>query len=96
MNERIELMLFVVDPNKYQELIEQFEQSLEENYPEAYCLTVVDVLAMPEKATENQVFATPMLIRKFPEPVQKMLIDIANLKDVFLIVSGLGESKVIL
>lgn len=96
MNEKLELTLFVVDPEKYSTLMAELETALESNFPGKYSLSVVDVLSMPEKAIENQVFATPMLMRTIPEPVQKVLINIANLKDMFITVVGPDNQKILL
>lgn len=84
---KLQLTLFVVSAQTHQELIEQFTQVLDEHYPNAYSLNVIDVLSMPEKAAENQVFATPMLLREMPEPVMKVLVNISNLNGVLLSLS---------
>lgn len=84
MENRVELMLFVVNPQSHQALIDEFTMALDQHLPDAYMLNVIDVLSMPEKAIEHQVFATPMLIRHFPEPIMKLLLNISNLQDILV------------
>ncbi|WP_321277057.1 circadian clock KaiB family protein [Thiomicrorhabdus indica] len=95
MSKKIELKLFVVNPKQHEQLIQEFEKSLADNFEKDYVFEVIDVLSAPEKAMENQVFATPMLMREFPEPVQKILVDIARLKDVFLTISDANDAEII-
>lgn len=95
MSNRIELKLFVVNPKQHEVLIEEFEKTLRHYFAKEYSFEVVDVLSTPEKAMENQVFATPMLMREFPVPMQKILVDIANLKDVFLSISDTKGNELI-
>jgi hypothetical protein len=92
---QIELKLFVVNPKQHEQLIQEFEKSLADNFEKDYVFEVIDVLSTPEKAMENQVFATPMLMREFPEPVQKILVDIAKLHDVFLTISNANGAEII-
>lgn len=95
MSKKIELKLFVVNPKQHEQLIREFEESLAKNFEKDYVFEVIDVLSTPEKAMENQVFATPMLMREFPEPVQKILVDIAKLNDVFLTISNANGAEII-
>ncbi|WP_130536685.1 circadian clock KaiB family protein [Thiomicrorhabdus indica] len=95
MSKKIELKLFVVNPKQHEQLIQEFEKSLADNFEKDYVFEVIDVLSTPEKAMENQVFATPMLMREFPEPVQKILVDIAKLHDVFLTISNANGAEII-
>lgn len=80
----IHLMLFVVDESRHTDIIEELHQALEDAYGHNGILEIVDVLSMPEKALENDVFATPMLVRKLPEPIKKLLMNIASAKDAFI------------
>lgn len=62
------------------------------NLPEgAWDLEVVDVVRTPEKALENDVFATPMLLREKPEPVIKLIGHIANAQRILAILQSTGE-----
>jgi hypothetical protein len=46
--------------------------------PGTWNLDVIDVIQMPEKALQNDVFVTPTLLREVPAPVLKLIGDIAN------------------
>lgn len=46
--------------------------------PGSWKLDVIDVIQMPEKALQNDVFVTPTLLRELPGPVLKLIGDIAN------------------
>lgn len=46
--------------------------------PGSWKLDVIDVIQMPEKALQNDVFVTPTLLRELPGPVLKLMGDIAN------------------
>lgn len=45
-------------------------------------ISVVNVLDMPEKAVENDIYVTPTVIRSLPEPVVKVLGDLSNVRKV--------------
>lgn len=96
MSAKLELTLFVVNPEKHQSLIDELSRVLQEYFPDNYSLFVIDVLATPEKAVENKVFATPMLIRSFPEPLMKLLVNISNLQDAFLSVTDFDKTKILI
>ena len=53
MSNRIELKLFVVNPQQHEVLIQEFEKTLRHHYSKEYTFEVVDVLSAPEKAMEN-------------------------------------------
>lgn len=73
-------------------LITDLRQALRETLPEGcWFLNVVDVLAMPEKALANDVFTTPTLVRELPEPVVKLLGNIAAMPRVMAIVTRLNH-----
>jgi|GEM_PF-1039974 len=81
----LHLTLYLVNEEKHQGMINELRSLIDEHYQnQAGTLDIVDVLSVPEKALENNVFATPMLIREIPKPILKVLINIASAKDVFL------------
>jgi hypothetical protein len=61
---------------------------------------VVEVLGMPEKALEKEVFATPMLVRDIPEPVLKLLGDLSRMSSVMAAITtqtqGTGVQTIII
>jgi len=78
---KITLTLYVVTINPdVQKIIKQLSGVLAATYqPGFWVLNVVEVLGMPEKALEKEVFATPMLVREIPEPVLKLLGDLSRM-----------------
>lgn len=43
-----------------------------------YSIEVVDLLANPRLAAGDQILAVPTLVRKFPEPIRKIIGDLSN------------------
>lgn len=58
-----------------------------------WVLDVVEVLSMPEKALENDVFATPMLVRDVPKPVLKLLGDLSRVPSIIATVTTEGKGS---
>ena len=81
---KLVLTLYVVSLNREtRRLVEQITAALTRLYePGHWVFDVVEVLDMPEKALEKDVFATPMLVRDLPEPVLKLLGDLSRMSSV--------------
>ncbi len=43
-----------------------------------YSIEVVDLLVNPQLAAGDQILAVPTLVRKFPEPIRKIIGDLSN------------------
>lgn len=43
-----------------------------------YSIEVVDLLVNPQLAAGDQILAVPTLVRKFPEPMRKIIGDLSN------------------
>jgi circadian clock protein KaiB len=43
-----------------------------------YRIEVIDLLVHPQLAEGDQIFAIPTLVRKFPEPIRKIIGDLSN------------------
>ena len=59
------------------------------NYCEAhlkgqYSIEVIDLLKKPQLAEGDQIFAVPTLVRKFPEPIRKIIGDLSNEEKVLV------------
>lgn len=87
---KILLTLYIVSVNaEAQRLINQLSSVLAATYrPGFWVLNVVEVLGMPEKALEKDVFATPMLVREVPEPVLKLLGDLSKMHSVLAAITA--------
>jgi len=98
---KLVLTLYVVSLNsETRRLVEQITAALANLYDPGYwVLNVVEVLGMPEKALEKDVFATPMLVRDVPEPVLKLLGDLSRIPSVIAAITteakGVGSQTII-
>ncbi|MGZ4977211.1 MAG: response regulator [Methylobacter sp.] len=99
---KLVLTLYVVSLNREtRRLVEQITTALANLYePGQWVFDVVEVLGMPEKALEKDVFATPMLVRDVPEPMLKLLGDLSRVPSVIAAIStqvkGIGVQTVII
>jgi len=51
---------------------------LDEHVPDNYTIEVIDLLANPRLAKEDQIVAIPTLVRKLPSPVRKIIGDLSD------------------
>jgi len=99
---KLVLTLYVVSlNNETRRLVEQITVALSNLYePGQWVFDVVEVLGMPEKALEKDVFATPMLVRDMPEPVLKLLGDLSRVPSVIAAITtqakGIGVQTIII
>jgi circadian clock protein KaiB len=49
-----------------------------------YKIQVIDLLTNPKLASGDQIFATPTLVRRLPEPVKKIIGDLSNTERVLV------------
>ncbi len=96
INRELHLILFIVKHEKHDVMIAELTQLVLEHFGEAGHLEVVDVLSLPEKALENEIFATPMLMRSLPQPIMKFLVNISSTKDAFLAVVDAKDKQSVL
>lgn len=102
MPHKLVLTLYVVSLNsETRRLVEQITVALANLYePGQWVFDVVEVLGMPEKALEKDVFATPMLVRDMPEPVLKLLGDLSRVPSVIAAITtqakGIGVQTIII
>lgn len=68
------LRLFVSGNNKITlKVFETLHKILDEKFPYAYSLKIIDITKYPEEAEKYQVTATPTLLRIWPEPMQRIV-----------------------
>ncbi len=85
---KLDIQLFISGRTAETEtLIRELEGLLQQESPD-YRLAVVDVLTMPEKAVEHDVFSTPTLMRELPEPVVKLIGRLSSAQKIMGIVKG--------
>lgn len=56
----------------------------EEHLAGKYCIEVIDLLKNPLLAKGDQIIAIPTLVRKLPEPLKKIIGDLANTERVLV------------
>jgi circadian clock protein KaiB len=64
-----------------------------EHLADKYTIEIVDLLINPQLAAGDQIFAIPTLVRKFPEPLRKIIGDLSNEEKVLV---GLNIRPIIL
>jgi circadian clock protein KaiB len=67
--------------------LQNLHQLLEQSLHHPYTLSVIDILKHPEQAETDQIFATPTLIRVWPQPVRRIVGEMDNV-EVILRVLG--------
>ncbi len=68
-------------------LVETVHALCDQHLKERYELSVVDVFQQPELARQEQIIAVPTLIKKCPDPMRKIVGDLADEERVL---AGLG------
>jgi circadian clock protein KaiB len=56
----------------------------EEHLEGKYSIEVIDLLKNPQLAKGDQIVAIPTLVRKLPEPLKKIIGDLANTEHVMV------------
>ncbi|MCX5806757.1 MAG: circadian clock KaiB family protein [Proteobacteria bacterium] len=56
----------------------------EEHLAGKYRIEVIDLLRNPQLAKKDQIIAIPTLVRKLPEPLKKIIGDLANTERVLV------------
>jgi circadian clock protein KaiB len=54
------------------------ERICKEHLAGKYQIEEIDLLKNPQLAKDDQIFAIPTLVRKFPEPIKKIVGDLSN------------------
>ena len=57
---------------------ENLKQVCETHLAGRYAIEVIDLLVNPRLAAGDQILAVPTLVRKFPEPIRKIIGDLSN------------------
>jgi circadian clock protein KaiB len=60
------------------EAINNIKKICEEHLAGQYELEVVDIYQQPRLAAEEQVVAAPMLVKKFPPPLRRLIGNLSN------------------
>ncbi len=74
-----QLLLYIagVTP-KSEKALENIKKYAEEHLAGKYSIEIIDLLKNPQLAEGDQILAVPTLVRKFPEPIRKIIGDLSN------------------
>src|ERR1700704_4694562 len=76
---KYELRLYVAGKtSKSVTALTNLKKYCEEHLKGQYKIEVIDLLVKPQLAEGDQIFAIPTLVRKFPEPLRKIIGDLSN------------------
>jgi circadian clock protein KaiB len=64
--------------SKSRAALENLRRICEEHLPGQYTVEVIDLIANPRLAKDDQIVAIPTLVRKLPEPIRKIVGDLSD------------------
>lgn len=67
--------------------IENIKEICEEHLKDGYELEIIDINKYPNSMYENDIIASPTLIKKAPEPFKKLIGDLSNREKVLKMLS---------
>lgn len=80
-----ELRLYVAGKTvKSVAALNNLKRYCEEHLQGKYKIEVIDLLEHPQLAEGDQIFATPTLVKKFPQPVRNIIGDLSNEEKVLV------------
>jgi circadian clock protein KaiB len=80
-----ELRLYVAGKTtKSVDALNNLKRYCEEHLKDEYRIEVIDLLVNPQLAEGDQILAIPTLVRKFPEPMRKIIGDLSNEEKVLV------------
>ncbi|GGW23024.1 circadian clock KaiB family protein [Arenibacter certesii] len=94
--EKFELRLYIAGQTpKSVTALQNITKYCKEHLNDNYTIEVIDLLKQPQLAEGDQIFAIPTLVRKFPEPLRKIIGDLSNEERVLvgLNIRPLGNKK---
>lgn len=74
-----QLLLYIAGQTpKSIKALENIKKYAEEHLKGKYSIEIIDLLKSPQLAEGDQILAVPTLVRKFPEPIRKIIGDLSN------------------
>lgn len=64
--------------------LDNLKRLCEDHLAGRYSIEVIDLLVNPKLAAGDQILAVPTLVRKFPEPMRKIIGDLSNQERVLV------------
>lgn len=80
-----QLLLYIAGKTpKAEKAFENIKKYAEEHLAGKYSIEIIDLLLNPQLAEGDQILAVPTLVRKFPEPIRKIIGDLSNKERVLV------------
>jgi circadian clock protein KaiB len=74
-----QLLLYIAGQTpKSIKALENIKKYAEIHLKGKYSIEIIDLLKSPQLAEGDQILAVPTLVRKFPEPIRKIIGDLSN------------------
>lgn len=74
-----QLLLYIAGQTpKSVKALQNIKKYAEEYLSGKYSIEIIDLLVNPQLAEGDQILAVPTLVRKFPEPIRKIIGDLSN------------------
>ena len=74
-----QLLLYIAGQTpKSVKALANIKRYAEEHLRGIYSIEIIDLLVTPQLAEGDQIVAVPTLVRKFPEPIRKIIGDLSN------------------
>jgi circadian clock protein KaiB len=89
-----QLLLYIAGQTpKSIKALENIKKYAEIHLKGKYSIEIIDLLKNPQLAEGDQILAVPTLVRKFPEPIRKIIGDLSNEERVLV---GLNIKPIIM
>jgi circadian clock protein KaiB len=80
-----QLLLYIAGQTpKSIKALSNIKKYAEEYLKGIYSIEIIDLLVSPQLAEGDQILAVPTLVRKFPEPIRKIIGDLSNEEKVLV------------
>lgn len=80
-----QLLLYIAGQTpKSIKALSNIKKYAEEHLNGIYSIEIIDLLVNPQLAEGDQILAVPTLVRKFPEPIRKIIGDLSNEEKVLV------------
>ncbi len=74
-----QLLLYIAGQTpKSVRALNNLKKYAEEHLHGKYSIEIIDLLISPQLAEGDQILAVPTLVRRFPEPIRKIIGDLSN------------------
>lgn len=67
-----------------QRAIKNLEKIIEEELDDKYEMKVIDILEHPKLAEDEKILATPLLMKKLPLPIRRIIGDLSDSEKVLM------------